>query len=49
MENQQQSEDELREQGRIALNQIETEGKKYFKPQDNITYRLTFDRAQLFM
>jgi hypothetical protein len=27
------------------LNQIETDGKKYFKPQDGITYRVAFDRA----
>lgn len=25
--------------------QLETEGKRYFKPQDDVTYRLTFDRA----
>lgn len=44
VENQQPSEEELREKGRIALIQVETEGKKYFKPQDNITYRVAFDR-----
>lgn len=40
-----QLEEELREKGRIALIQIETEGKKYFKPKEDLTYRLTFDRA----
>jgi hypothetical protein len=40
------SEEELRERGRIALIQLETEGKRYFKPQEDIIYTLTFDRAQ---
>src|SRR5215211_7109543 len=40
-----ESEEQLIEKGRIALIQIETEGKKYFKPKDGFTYRLTFDRA----
>ena len=48
MENQEEQnpneEEELREKGRIALIQVETEGKKYFKPQDGVTYRVTFDR-----
>jgi hypothetical protein len=48
VENQQEqnpTEEELREKGRIALIQVETEGKKYFKPQDGVTYRVAFDRA----
>jgi hypothetical protein len=40
------TEEELRERGRIALIQLETEGKRYFKPQEDVTYRLTFDRVQ---
>jgi hypothetical protein len=40
------SEEELKEQGRVALIQLETEGKRYFKPQEDVTYRLTFDRVQ---
>lgn len=40
------TEEELRERGRIALIQLETEGKRYFKPQEGVTYRLTFDRVQ---
>jgi hypothetical protein len=39
------SEEQLMEKGRIALVQIETEGKKYFKPRDGVKYRLEFDRA----
>ncbi|CAN5306122.1 hypothetical protein BH18THE2_BH18THE2_09150 [soil metagenome] len=40
-----ESEEKIIQNARIALIQLETEGKKYFKPQDGITYRLTFDRA----
>jgi hypothetical protein len=40
-----ETEEQLIEKGRIALIQLETEGKKYFKPQNDVTYRLTFDRA----
>jgi hypothetical protein len=42
---QQQQEADLKEKGRIALIQLETEGKRYFKPQNDVTYRLAFDRA----
>jgi hypothetical protein len=42
---QEQQETDLKENGRIALIQLETEGKRYFKPKDDITYRLVFDRA----
>jgi hypothetical protein len=42
---QEQQEADLKEKGRIALIQLETEGKKYFKPKDDVTYRLAFDRA----
>jgi hypothetical protein len=42
---QSETEEQLVEKGRIALIQIETEGKKFFKPQNEVTYRLTFDRA----
>ena len=40
-----ETEEQLIEKGRIALIQIETEGKKFFKPQNDVTYRLIFDRA----
>jgi hypothetical protein len=40
-----ETEEQLIEKGRIALIQLETEGKKYFKPQNEVTYRLAFDRA----
>jgi hypothetical protein len=40
-----ETEEQLIEKGRIALIQLETEGKKFFKPQNEVTYRLTFDRA----
>jgi hypothetical protein len=40
-----ETEEQLIEKGRIALIQLETEGKKYFKPQNDVTYRLAFDRA----
>jgi hypothetical protein len=39
------SQEEAEELQRIALIQLETEGKKFFKPVDSVTYRLTFDRA----
>jgi hypothetical protein len=42
---QQEQEEDLKEKGRIALMQLETEGKRYFKPKDDVTYRLAFDRA----
>jgi len=42
---QEQQEADLKEKGRIALIQLETEGKRYFKPQNDVTYRLAFDRA----
>ena len=37
-------EEELKEQGQIGLIEVETQGKKYFKPNQDFTYRLTFDR-----
>ena len=40
------TEEELAEQGRIGLIEVETQGKKYFKPNENFTYRLAFDRPQ---
>ena len=42
---QQEQEEELKEKGRVALIQLETEGKRYFKAKDDVTYRLAFDRA----
>ena len=40
----QEHEEELKEKGRIGLIEVETQGKKYFKPNEDFTYRLTFDR-----
>ena len=42
---QEESEEQIIENGRIALVQLETEGKKFFKPQDGVTYRLTFNKS----
>jgi hypothetical protein len=40
----QELEEELKEKGRIGLIEVETQGKKYFKPNEDFMYRLTFDR-----
>jgi hypothetical protein len=40
----QKEEEELRWNARVAQNEIETQGKKYFKPRLDAWYRLTFDR-----
>jgi hypothetical protein len=40
----QELEEELKEKGRIGLIEVETQGKKYFKPNEDFMYRLAFDR-----
>lgn len=45
-ESNEQTEEELLEQGRAALIEMEVEGKKFFKPKNDTTYRLRFNRAE---
>lgn len=40
-----ESEEQLLEKGRIARIQLETEGKRYFKPMEESWYKLKFNRA----
>jgi hypothetical protein len=44
-EQQELTEDQIRNNGRLQLLDLQTEGKKYFKPVEGFPYLITFDRA----
>ena len=44
-EQQELTEDQIRNNGRLQLLDLQTEGKKYFKPVEEFPYLITFDRA----